>query len=394
MSPRILFVAAVLALAAGLVRARGQEKPSDLGREGGEAAPSIGTSVREALPGGAPEIAGYREKIVFLLDRSGSMGIADRYLTALDIVDQLLLEMPKETLFDLYLFDHGQKSLFEGNWLRPTSDTRDSLRKRIAAAGGLDYGGFTDLATALRTVAEKRRPEAIYLLTDGVATLGEIDTEKIVAAVGKALKPLKIPVHTIGIGLGLDPAEDPDQAQAVLQGISEATGGIAREVKSKKRPILRAFRLPPPWAPPPAEERATFHLKINGTRETNARIVSADTSFEIEIEDPTFRAGPVALEYSDPKLIIRTYLSNGRLFLESRAIALKRSGDRLVSVNPVSFVGPEADSTQDNLNSKGAIEIKCPKDGSADLIYRRGPREFREGLLVGPPPPTRRGDRG
>src|SRR5438105_10331903 len=66
------------------------------------------TSVREPLPGGASEIATYKNKVVFCLDRSGSMGLADRFSTALDIVDQLLREMNKDAQFDIYLFDQKQ----------------------------------------------------------------------------------------------------------------------------------------------------------------------------------------------------------------------------------------------------------------------------------------------
>ena len=80
------------------------------------------------------------------------------------------------------------------------------MRTRIAAAGGLDFGGFTDIVSVLKIATERRRPDAVYLLSDGVATIGELETEKIVGAVVKVALSVKVPVHTIAIGVGQDVA--------------------------------------------------------------------------------------------------------------------------------------------------------------------------------------------
>lgn len=360
------------------------------------AGPSTGggtTNRGEALPGGAPELANYKDKIVFIVDRSGSMAIADRFAKALDIVEQLLLEMPKDTKFDIYLATETSHSLFEGEWLRPAAEVRKSLRSRIAAVGGLDYGGFTDLITPIKTAAERRRPDAVYLLSDGVATINELETEKIVGAVVKVALQAKVPVHTIAVGVGQDVAEDAEQAIAVLKGIAEQTGGIFREVKSETRSRGRAFLLPPPWLPPPAEDLARIHLKTAQGKEIRGRFLSysgrtAGDDVVVEIEDPALKAGPIALEYAEPKLVVRTFLANAKLFLETRPIGLKRAGDRLVSTLAVRFVGPQDDSPPDEANTGGSLPVKCPSGGSVEFVYKRGSREFREAALISTKPPN------
>lgn len=405
-TPARIAIAPLVLIAAALGAARAQEGPDD--PFGGPivpppapppAAPASGTprtadsasttTVREALPGGAPEIQGYKDKVVFVLDRSGSMAIADRWLTALEVLEQLLLELPRGSNFDVYLADENAVSLFEGNWCK-SMDVREQIRKRIKDAGWIDYGGFTDLVTPLKLATERRRPDAVYLLSDGVATLNEIDTEKIVAAVVKAATGVKIPIHTIAIGPGQDPAEDGGQAVATLKGIAEGTGGIYREVKSQKRPVLRAFRLNPPWAPPPFEDLARIHVKLNPSRETWSRQLPMNTDYIVEVEDPTLKNGPVALEYAEPKLVIRTFLPSGRPFLETKAIAVQRRGDRLIAANTICFVRPGSEAPPDQLNARGAIEVRCPDGGSAEIVYRRGGREFREAIVVTPPIPGQR----
>jgi hypothetical protein len=298
-----LFALAALAIAAAAALSSGEEPPPSP-----PTAPPTGggtTTRGEALAGGAPEIAGYKDKVLFVVDRSGSMGIGDRFLRALDILDQLLVEMPKDTKFDVILADESGHSLFgEGEWLRPAGDVRKALRQRIATAGGLNYGGFTDLCSVLKVAVERRRPDAVYLFSDGVATLGELDTEKIIGAVVKVSLSVKIPIHTIAVGVGQDLAEDGAQATLVLKGIAEGTGGIFREVKSETRSRGRAFLLPPPWQPPLPEELVRIHLRNPRGKEFWNRYVSysagrsGDQDVLVDIEDPALKLG--SIESSHP----------------------------------------------------------------------------------------------
>jgi hypothetical protein len=374
-------IVALLALAATLTR--GQEAPAPApGASGGT--DSGVTSTRGALPGGAPEIAGYKDKIVFVLDRSGSMALGDRFATALDVIDQLLHELPKDTKFDIYLATETVHSLFKNDWYRPSADMRKQIRTRIAEAGGLDYGGFTDIVGAMKAVLEKRHPEAVYLLSDGVATVNEIETEKIIGAVVKASLAIKAPVHTIAIGVGQDVAEDATQAVAVMKGIAESTGGIYREVKSEARSRGRAFLLWPPWAPLPAEDQARIHLRDPRGKEFRQRVFGAKNGLPdviVEIEDPALQFGSVAFEYADPKLVVRTFLANGKLFFETRPVALKRMGDRFVSNVTVKIVNILDESPPDEITSGGSLPVKCPSGGSVDFVYKRGAREFRESAV-------------
>src|SRR5437868_182993 len=93
---------ALAVLVIGATLTRGQEQPPTP-PPGTTEGPSGPTSTRGTIPGGVSEIANYRDKVVFILDRSGSMALADRFATALDVIDQALHEMPKDTKFDIYL---------------------------------------------------------------------------------------------------------------------------------------------------------------------------------------------------------------------------------------------------------------------------------------------------
>jgi hypothetical protein len=374
-------MALVLAIAAFT---SAQETPPATGDETG----ASGTTSRgEALPGGAPEIATYKTKVVFVVDRSGSMGLADRFLKALDVVDQLLVEMQKDTMFDMYLISENQHSLFGGEWLRPSGDVRKSMKKRIAQAGGLEYGGFTDLVSALKLATERRRPDAVYLLSDGVNTIGELETEKIIGSVAKVALDVKIPVHTIGVGLGQDLAEDGEEAARVLKGIAEATGGKYREVKSEKRSTKRAFMLPPPWAPPPPDELVRIHIRGLNNKEIFPRTIGLGgkagvEDFNVDVEDPALKYGPVALEYAEPKLTIRTFLANGKLFSETRPIGMKRVAEHLHSTVGLRLVGVSDDAPPDEVTSNNILPVKVPSNGSIEIVYKRGSREFRESAVI------------
>jgi hypothetical protein len=391
--------------------ALGQEKPADpfanpgVGAGSGSGpAPAAGepssageTVVREPLAGGAPEIAACKSKVVFCVDRSGSMGIADRFYTALDVVDQLLREMPASAQFDIYLVDHGVHSLFQDSWMHGSEDVRKSLRSKIDKAGGLNFGGFTDFVSAVKQAADRRRPDAVYLLTDGVETLGDVDTEKIVAAIAKTARGVKIPVHTIGIALGADTAsEDKSESQAVLRGIAEATGGVFRETKSVAgtHTILhRAFRLNPPSQPQPAEDLARVKILTTKGEEIRYRQLSMDAPRElgdvvIEIEDPTVQKGPIALEYADPKLFVRTFLPSGKQFVETFPVPLKvAKNGSYVSSYPICFVSPTDDTPWNELTAWGALPVKVTHGGSVEFVYRRAGREFKEAAIVVPQPP-------
>ncbi|HVY60655.1 MAG TPA: vWA domain-containing protein, partial [Planctomycetota bacterium] len=374
---------ALLAAAIGGALSRGQDLPPGGGSTPTEG--STGTSTRGTIPGGAPEVMNYKDKIVFVLDRSGSMALADRFATALDAIDEILHEMPKDLKFDIYLTTETTHSLFKNEWYRPTIDIRKTIRSKIAEAGGLDYGGFTDIAGAVKHIIDKRRPEAVYLLSDGVATINELDTEKIVGSIAKVALGQKVPVHTIAIGVGQDVAEDGVQALAVMKGLAEATGGVYRELKSELRPKGRAFLLWPPWAPLPADELARIHLKDGKNKEVRQRVFGGRGGLPevyAEIEDPALTAGSIAFEYAAPQLIVRTYLPNGRPFFESRPIGMRRAVDRFTSSVMMKIVSPMDDSGPDEVTAAGVMPIKCPVGGSVDFVYKRGAREFRETCLM------------
>lgn len=390
--PSALAIVGILALVASFVLgslarpARSDEKdPPSAPPEDG-----LTGSRDDPLPGGAPEIRQYKNKVVFVIDASGSMAFADRFGVALTALERLVSDLPENTLFDVYLGGTHQRSLFDGNWLRPLERVRSTIRARVEAAGGVDHRSFSDLAEGIVRPIRDRRPEALYLLTDGVQTTGALDTDALVEEVTDGLTRLPTPVHPIAIGLGAHWAEDASQARALLQEIAARTGGAYREVRPEalvSRTVKpgRAYQLRPHDEPQPAEDLAWIALRQPGGKEIRHRNLSAASTAAsgrandvlIEVRDPSLERGPTILEYAAVRLRVRTFLASGRLFAQTREITLIQQEDgRLVSSHPVAFVPPRADLVRGRLNDRGALEVPCPF--SIEFVYERDGREFIE----------------
>ncbi len=371
--------------------------PDRRGVTGDETPPgdAAGSSPRDpGLPGGAPEIATYRN-VVFLLDASGSMAVARRFERALAILDDLLAAMSETALFDIYLVTDRAHSLLGHEYYRPLPDMRRSIRGRVEQAGGLAYGGYTDLTGAIRVAAEKRRPDAIYVLTDGVQTLGDLDTQAIHEAAVRSAKAGKARVHTIGIALGADPAEDGLEAAELLRAIANATGGIAREAPGAGAPLPgsgRAFRRWPADREAPPDERARIRFFSPAGAEIHSRsfpVVDEGADFLVAVDDPGFTHGPVIFEYTDVKLVARSYFDGGGIVFDEVRIPLRPDGQRLAGAHPVRLVPAGHDGPDDRLTSTGAVKLRC-SEGPVELVYSRGGRLFREAAELGGGGATRR----
>lgn len=130
--------------------------------------------VRPELPAEPDEIA----SLLFLLDTSASRALG--HARQIEIVDQLLRGLAKGSPscpVAVACFDQGVEPVFEGAAGEWSGASLERLRGRLAL-------GASDLAGALRWAAERQgaRMERVVLVTDGVATAGDTEAEKIAAA--------------------------------------------------------------------------------------------------------------------------------------------------------------------------------------------------------------------
>lgn len=360
-----------------------------------------------------PELRDGGEKVAIVVDRSGSMSIGDRFATAVDEVDRILAEMPAETSFAVYTFDRKPAMLTGGELLRPTEAARAQVRSKLGALG-CNITGFTDVALGLST-AINLRPDAIYLLSDGVPTAGEQDAAKIVAKIQTWLNQVrpakKIPIHVIGLFGGtyeLGDPENPDGARLVLKRIAEATGGRYRELAAvpRVRPPLPRKTLPPDERPP---DEVTFHFYTSPNFTPASEFFLREfvnIPFWIEIEDPALVRGPVILEYSgNARIELQTFplasvspkqydekrdmrqleihnerqetlngmnafervvLDRGRLRLHQKIQIVRFMDDG--KVGPHHF----------DLSTDEVAYIKLPAEGGTlEVLYKRGTRELK-----------------
>lgn len=134
--------------------------------------------------------------IIFVLDTSGSMQ-GDKIEQAKGAVIYVLDHLNPDDRFNIIDFSTGVRSY--ATRLVPAERRADAKRyveERIAR-GGTDINRA--LLEALSYTGDSDRPQVIIFLTDGLATEGVKDAEKIIANVDAAAGP-KVRIFTFGVG--------------------------------------------------------------------------------------------------------------------------------------------------------------------------------------------------
>ncbi len=190
-------------------------------------------------------------RILFLVDASASMldptivgairrrnmddadrRAAPKWQRALATVEWLAAKIPRESSFQIYLFNNETRSVLPdttGTWLKVTGEP--GLTQALAALRQVVPGSGTSLYRAFAaTAAITPRTDNIYLITDGLPTQGLMANEKglisprrRVTLFNEAIRvvPRVVPVNTI-----LLPMEgDPLAASAFWQ-LSQLTNGV------------------------------------------------------------------------------------------------------------------------------------------------------------------------
>jgi hypothetical protein len=335
---------------------------------------------------------------VIALDRSGSMGIDDRFGTALGQVDRIIAALSKTAKVNVVLFDQTSAFVFKEGFVEPRSRLATNIRDYVKKAGGVNPGGFTDISGALKTALSGQgvHPDAVYLVSDGVPTRGETETEKLLAAV-KSLATAHgapVPVHVVSLRGDAAACENEEGARAVLKGIAQVTGGKYREVEVARK---SAAALKP--ATGPSQDEVDFRL-LSGSESVGKEVKASELTFphfKVEIEDSYFRRGDAVFEYAAPVLDVRTRLENGQVFDEQTDVQLQYEKDGFFeTVRQLKFVRPldEREGKKYKVGEPGELLfLKVPTGdpgrvaGSIELSYRRerGGREWKKVILVRTP---------
>ncbi len=155
--------------------------------------------------------------VSFVLDRSGSMG-GSKIALARDAVRQALAMLHSDDRFSLVAYDDQVDVVVEA-----VAASAEARRNALNKLDAIDARGSTDLAGGWRAGCGQVEPHLseepagrCLLLTDGLANVGETDTDALVAR-ARALRERHIVTSTFGVGQDFD--ED------LLQRIAEQSGG-------------------------------------------------------------------------------------------------------------------------------------------------------------------------
>ena len=337
------------------------------------------------------ELKDCKHQVLFAIDRSGSMAIADRFLLALDAVDTIIDKLPAGVGFGVWVFDTQAVNVFDSLYVKPHDAQRQRLRKRIDALGGINTQGFTDIVEGLKP-ALHARPEAVYLISDGVPTKGELESARLVKAIVDLIpKGKKIPIHVVAIRGGGEEQgvrENDEVARSILKTIATTTGGKYRELTSKPRTVLALKR------EAGAADQATIHTWGPNHEFTDQELTFPH--FEVEIRDPLVDRGELVVEYANIGLDIRTFTNTGIVFDEALEVPLRY---RMIEAQkqavfglggtldpgPKSFWGatPIRIVRPNDAKGRDEVALKIPSEGGLmEIVYRRNGKSWRRAITI------------
>ncbi len=285
--------------------------------------------------------------IVFVLDRSGSMG-GTKIVQARDALDVILGQLGPEDRFGLVSFD-DRIDVFDSE-LRPSTDLV-AAREWVA---GIDARGSTDIESAvsraltLLDATPEDRVGMVVLITDGQPTAGIVSKPEIVASLAEKNTD-DARLHAIGIGFDRDDtflgelaastrgfyqAVDPaDDVAAALEGF------YARIATPLLKDVVVTFDGATVWDAypnPVPDVYAGSHL-LYAVR-LNASTLADNVTAIVAARGPD---GPVAFEFtmSTADLAVRPEVD--RLWARQKAATLERAIAR--TSDPVESAALEAE---------------------------------------------------
>jgi hypothetical protein len=151
----------------------------------------------------------YAKRVIFVIDRSGSMGQRIGRESKLQQAKRELLGtiqvLPEDTSFNIMFF-HGRVGIWQRGLVKASPQNKDKAAKFIA---GIRFGEWTNSYGALdESLKLDGNTEAIYFLTDGEPTRGKItNVREIVRVISRENKLRRIQLNAIQIGGGSQATE-------------------------------------------------------------------------------------------------------------------------------------------------------------------------------------------
>ncbi|KAK4226212.1 von Willebrand factor A domain-containing protein 5A [Podospora fimiseda] len=199
-----------------------------------------------------------RPEIVFVADRSGSMGSGNRIPDLKTALQLFLKSLPVGVKFNVCSFGSHHEFLFPGG---SQSYDASTLEKATRYVQGFDsnFGG-TDIYNPMEDVIKKRFKDMnleVFLLTDG-----EIwDQEKLFTMLNKHIPESKgaIRVFTLGIGR--------DVSHSLIEGVARAGNGFAQVVGDNEKMNSKIVRMLKASLTPHVSD---YTLEVNYEKESDA----------------------------------------------------------------------------------------------------------------------------
>lgn len=137
--------------------------------------------------------------VILVLDRSGSME-GEKFTQAQAALRYVLSRLNPEDRFHLLAFSTGVETYARG--MRSADEAPEALAwvDRLSAAGSTDINRALLEAVA---VADEERPTYLIFLTDGLPTVGELESQKILDNVARSA-PESVRLFSFGVGYDVD----------------------------------------------------------------------------------------------------------------------------------------------------------------------------------------------
>jgi Ca-activated chloride channel family protein len=163
--------------------------------------------------------------IVFVLDTSGSMAEEGKMVKARAALLYGIRILRPQDRFNVISFS-GEEHLMERGLINADDQGRkrgESFVQALQPAGGTNINQA--LSMALRQFESSNRPKILVFLTDGLPTVGETNTARIIENAHQA-RPQGVRLFTFGVGY--------DVNTALLDKLASENGGVADYVEPKE----------------------------------------------------------------------------------------------------------------------------------------------------------------
>ncbi|KAK0628377.1 von Willebrand factor type A domain-containing protein, partial [Bombardia bombarda] len=175
-----------------------------------------------------------RPEIVFICDRSGSMGGENKIPNMIAALNIFLKSLPVGVKFNICSFGSHHEFLFKDG---SRSYNTDNLDKAIKHVSNFDAGfGGTEIHDPLKQTFERRykdMPLEVFLLTDGEVW----NQESLFSMVNQYVSQSKQTIRVFTLGIGRD------VSHALIEGVSRAGNGFSQAVGDNEKMTNKVVRM-------------------------------------------------------------------------------------------------------------------------------------------------------